>query len=88
MCDKLIMLAVAAALLIVGGAAFEAKATMGTGTESLSARAKSYSPLEKASCSSQGLFCKAGSTLQCNPICVCVPCAPPPPPVRHHKHKS
>ena len=86
MCDKLIMLAVAAALLIVG--AFEAKATKGTGTESLSARAKSYSPVDKASCSSQGLFCKAGSTLQCNPICVCVPCAPPPPPVRHHKHKG
>lgn len=86
--NKLMMLLIATALVVVGGAAFEAKATMGTGTESLSAQVKSYSPVEKASCDSQGLFCKAGSTLQCNPICVCVPCAPPAPPVRHHKHKG
>jgi hypothetical protein len=89
---KLIMLSLAAALIAIGGAAFEAKATMG-GTESLPMRAKSYSLIERASCSGQGLFCHAGSTLQCKPICVCVPCSSPPPvssppQVRHHKHKG
>jgi hypothetical protein len=77
------MLMAAAALLVVGGAAFQAQATMGGGTD-FSARAKSFSLIEKASCSGQGLFCKAGSSLQCNPICTCVPCSPPAP-VRHHK---
>ena len=76
----------AAALLVVGGAVFHAQATMGGGTD-FSARAKSYSLIEKASCGGQGLFCKAGSSLQCNPICSCVPCAPSTP-VRHHKHKG
>ena len=80
------MLMGAAALLVLGGAVFQAQATMGGGTD-FSARAKSYSLIEKASCSSQGLFCKAGSSLQCNPICTCVPCSPPAP-VRHHKHKG
>ena len=80
-----IMLMAAAALLVIGGAAFQAQATMG-GTD-FSARAKHYSLIEKASCSSQGLFCKAGSSLQCNPICTCVPCSSPAP-VRHHKHKG
>jgi hypothetical protein len=84
---KLIMLSVPAALITIGGVAFEANATMVGGTEGLSARAKSYSPIEKASCNGQGLFCHAGSTLQCNPICVCVPCSSPPP-VKHHKHKG
>ena len=84
--NKLIMLAAAAALT-VGGAAFEAKATVGGGTKSLSVGAKSYSLIERASCNSQGLFCHAGSALQCNPICVCVPCSSPPP-VKHHKHKG
>ena len=81
-----LMLIAAAAILVVGGIAFEAKATVGRGTESLSSGAKSYSPIEKASCNSQGLFCKAGSALQCNPICTCVPCSPPQP-VRHYRHK-
>ena len=61
--NKLIMLAAAAALT-VGGAAFEAKATVGGGTKSLSVGAKSYSLIERASCNSQGLFCHAGSA--CN----------------------
>ena len=81
-----VMLMAAAALLVIGGAAFQAQATMGGGTD-FSARAKSYSLIEKASCSAQGLFCKAGSSLQCNPICTCVPCSSPAP-VRRHKHKG
>jgi hypothetical protein len=75
------MLMGAAALLVVGGAAFQAQATMGGGT------AKSYSLIEKASCSGQGLFCRSGSALQCNPICTCVPCSPPSP-VKRYKHKG
>jgi hypothetical protein len=61
----------AAALLVVGGAAFQAQATMG-GAD-LSGKAKSYSLIENASCSGQGMFCRAGSSLQCKPLCVCVP---------------
>jgi hypothetical protein len=87
MSKKLMMLIAAAALLSVGTSAFEANATMGSGTETLSARARSYSPIEKASCNGQGLFCHAGSTLQCSPICVCVPCSSPPP-TKHRKHKG
>jgi len=86
---KLIMLSLATTLIAVGGVAFEANAAMGVGTESLSARAKSYSPIEKASCSGRGLFCQAGSSLQCNPICTCVPCSTPAPVrVKRHKHAS
>src|SRR5262249_23086813 len=66
------MLMGAAALLVVGGAAFQAQATMGGGTN-FSAQAKSYSLVEKASCSGQGLFCKAGSSLQCNPNALVCP---------------
>src|SRR5262249_30957181 len=40
---KLIMLSLAAALIAIGGVAFEANATMGAGTESLLAPAKCYS---------------------------------------------
>ena len=54
------MLMGAAALLVVGGAAFQAQATMGGGTD-FSARVKSYSLIEKASCNGRGLFCQAGS---------------------------
>jgi hypothetical protein len=74
----------AAALLVIGGAASQAKATMGEGAD-FSALAKSYSPVETASCSGQGLFCRAGSTLQCKPLCICVPCASPAQ-VKRHKH--
>jgi hypothetical protein len=85
--SKKLMMLIAAALLGIGTSAFEANATMGVGTEGLLAPVKSYSPIEKANCNGQGLFCHAGSTLQCNPICVCVPCSPPPPMhVKHHKH--
>jgi hypothetical protein len=80
------MLMAAAALLVIGGAAFQAQATLGSGAD-FSAQAKSYSLIEKASCSGQGLFCRAGSSLQCKPLCVCVPCSSPAP-VRHHKHKG
>jgi len=83
---KLVLLS-AATLLIIGSSAFEANATMGVGTESLSAQAKSYSPIQAVSCNGQGMFCKAGSSLQCKPMCVCVPCSSPPPVhVKHHKH--
>ena len=86
---KLIVLSLTAALIAVGGVAFEANAAMGVGTESLSARAKSYSPIERASCSGRGLFCHAGSSLQCNPICTCVPCSTPAPVrVKRHKHAT
>jgi hypothetical protein len=71
------MLLGAAALLVVGGAAFQAQTTMAAGPTF--GRAKSYSLIEKASCSGQGLFCHAGSTLECKPICVCVPCSSPTP---------
>jgi hypothetical protein len=47
-------LAAAAALLLVGGVAFQAKATIGVGTEDLSERASSYSLVTKAGCNSQG----------------------------------
>jgi hypothetical protein len=79
-----VMLVSAAALMVIGGAAFQAKATMGGGTD-FSALAKSYSPIEKTSCNGQGLFCRAGSTLQCKPLCVCVPCSSPAPVKRHKR---
>jgi hypothetical protein len=84
---KLMMLIAAAAFLVIGSSAFEAKATMSVGTESLSAHAKSYSPVERASCNGKGLFCQSGSTLQCKPLCVCVPCSTPAP-VRVKRHKK
>jgi hypothetical protein len=76
-----VMLIGAAALLVIGGAAFQAQATMGD----FSALAKSYSAVEKANCSGQGLFCRAGSSLQCKPLCVCVPCSSPAPVKRHKR---
>jgi hypothetical protein len=80
------MLMGAAALLVVGGAAFQAQVTMSAGRD-FSGGAKSYSLVEKASCSGQGLFCKVGSSLQCKPLCVCVPCSSPAP-VKRYKHKG
>jgi len=83
---KLITLSLAAALSTVGGITFEAKATLG-GSESLSMQAKSFSLIEKAGCNGQGLFCHTGSSLQCKPMCVCVPCASPTP-VKRGKRKG
>ena len=83
---KLIMPSLTATLIAVGGVAFEAKATLG-GSESLSMQAKSFSLIEKAGCNGQGLFCHTGSSLQCKPMCVCVPCASPTP-VKRHKRKG
>jgi hypothetical protein len=86
---NLMMLIAAASLFGVASSAFEANATIGAGTEGLSVPAKSYSPIETASCSGRGLFCPAGSSLQCNPICTCVPCSTPAPVrVKRHKHAS
>jgi hypothetical protein len=84
---KLIMMSAAAALLVIGSTAFEANATMSVGIESFSAQVRLYSPIEKASCNGKGLFCQSGSTLQCNPLCVCVPCSTPAP-VRVRRHKK
>lgn len=83
---KLIMPSLTATLIAVGGVAFEAKATLG-GSESLSMQAKSFSLIEKVGCNGQGLFCQAGSSLQCKPMCVCVPCASPTP-VKRGKRKG
>jgi len=83
---KLIMPSLTATLIAVGGVAFEAKATLG-GSESLSMQAKSFSLIEKAGCNGQGLFCHAGSSLQCKPMCVGVPCASPTP-VKRGKRKG
>jgi len=77
------MLIGAAAFLVIGGAAFQAQATIGVGTH-FSAPTP-YSLFEKASCSGQGLFCRAGSSLQCRPLCVCVPCSSPAPVKRHKR---
>jgi hypothetical protein len=82
--NTVIIFAAAAALSVIAGVAFEANATIGAGTEGLPAEAKSYSQVEKTNCNDQGLFCRKGSALQCNPICICVPCSQP---VRPHKHK-
>jgi hypothetical protein len=57
---KLIVLSLTAALIAVGGVAFEANATMGVGTESLLAPAKSYSLIETASCNGQGIVLPGG----------------------------
>jgi hypothetical protein len=86
---KNLILIAAAALLATGSSAFEANATMGIWTESLSAPANSYSQIETVSCNGQGMFCKSGSALQCKPMCVCVPCSTPAPVrVKHYKHKG
>lgn len=80
-----VMLIGAAALLIIGGAAFQAQATMGGGTD-FSALAKPYSQvIEEASCNGQGMFCRAGSSLQCKPLCVCMPCSSAAPVKRHKR---
>jgi hypothetical protein len=45
--------------------------------------------IEKASCNGKGLFCQAGPTLQCKPLCVCVRCSTPAPVrVKRYKHKG
>lgn len=76
-------------LLFIGSGVFEANATTNVWAESLSAQAKTYSPLGKASCTGKGLFCQSGSILQCKPSCVCVPCSSTAPVrVKHYKHKS
>ena len=43
----------------------------------------------KADCVEQGFFCPKGSTLQCDPLCVCAKCGaahPAQPTHRHVKH--
>jgi hypothetical protein len=84
--NKLIVF-LAAALFILAGALFEANATVGGGTANLSVQAKSFSPVETTDCNAQGWFCPTGATLQCNPLCSCVPCTPAHA-LRHVKHKG
>jgi hypothetical protein len=73
---KVVMIITAVASILVAGiVAFEAHATMGAGTQSLAASAKSYSQVQEASCDGQGMFCRQGSYLRCNPFCVCEPCS-------------
>jgi hypothetical protein len=79
-----ILLAATTGLLGLGYA-FEANATMGV----LQRPTESFSPVEKADCVEQGFFCPKGSTLQCDPLCVCAKCGaahPAQPTHRHVKH--
>jgi hypothetical protein len=63
------------ATMLIGVVASEAHATLGSGTQALPAAAKSYSQVEEAACDSQGMFCRPGSYLRCNPFCFCEPCS-------------
>ena len=79
-----ILLAATTGLLGLGYA-FQANATMGV----LQRPAATFSPVEKADCVEQGFFCPKGSTLQCDPFCVCAKCGaahPAQPTHRHVKH--
>jgi hypothetical protein len=67
----LITIAAVAFLLLGWAVAFEANATIGAG---LAGSARSYSPLHEAACDGQGLFCRKGSALRCQPFCTCEPC--------------
>jgi hypothetical protein len=70
-----ILFAAAAALLLAGSFAFKADATTGAGTLGLAATAKTYSPIEQATCKGKkGPFCQPGFTLRCDPWCHCVHC--------------
>ena len=68
------------------GYAFQANATMGV----LQRPAATFWPVEKADCVEQGFFCPKGSTLQCDPFCICAKCGgaahPAQPTHRHVKH--
>jgi hypothetical protein len=81
----IILLAAAAAVLGVATVAFEANATIGGGLQGLQLPGKSYSPVEKVNCAGQGMFCPKGSTLECDPLCVCVSCSSHGNPHKHHK---
>jgi hypothetical protein len=81
----IILLAAAAAVLGVATVAFEANATIGGGLQGLQLPGKSYSPVEKVNCAGQGMFCPKGSTLECDPLCVCVSCSSHANPHKHHK---
>jgi hypothetical protein len=81
----LVILLAAATALLGLGYVFQANATMGV----LQRPAESFSPVENADCVEQGFFCPKGSTLQCDPFCVCAKCGaahPAQPTHRHIKH--
>jgi hypothetical protein len=52
-----------------------APAASGVGTPPLLIETGRYSPIEKVACDGQGMFCRKGAALRCNPICTCQPCS-------------
>jgi hypothetical protein len=70
---KVVIMHVAIACTLVTIAA--AQAAIAVGTQPLLVEPGRYSPIEKAACDGQGMFCRKGAALRCNPICTCQPCA-------------
>jgi hypothetical protein len=62
-------------MLVMGIAAFKAQAAIGAGTQALLVSPERYSQIEEAACDGQGMFCRKGAVLRCNPICICEPCS-------------
>jgi len=70
-----ITLAAAAAVLLAGAFAFNADATLGSGTLGLPMAAKNYSPVDTVSCRTKGPLCPLGYTRVCRPWkCWCARC--------------
>jgi hypothetical protein len=70
-----IMLTAAAAMLLAGALAFNADATVGSGTLGLPTVAKDYSPIDQVACRFAGPLCPAGYTRVCRPWkCWCARC--------------
>ena len=69
-------LGVSAVMLVAGGIAWKAEAmTWRSGTFTLPALAKHYSPIEKTACYGWGPHCPPGTTWRCGPYrCWCRPC--------------
>jgi hypothetical protein len=67
---KVVIMHIAVASTLVTIAA--AQAAIGVGTQPLLVEP---GQIEKAACNSQGMFCRKGAALRCNPICVCEPCS-------------
>ena len=82
----IILVAIAATALLGLGYEFEANATMGSVLQGLQGPVETLSPVEKATCDEEGVFCPKGSSLKCDPNCVCSACGSPARPHRHAKH--
>ena len=80
----IILVAIAATAFL--GYEFEANATMGSVLQGLQGPVETLSPVEKATCDEEGVFCPKGSSLKCDPNCVCSACGSPARPHRHAKH--